>query len=90
VPDWVAVFDRAWERFVSEGRFAIFDCHADTRSGKTRTVELVARAELSRRVWEPLEQRAHDFTLDHLDGDPDTFGGRLFLATGTKPTESAP
>ena len=48
-------------------------------------VNLVARAEIQRRFWEPLEAVAEGFERRELPGRPE-FGGQLFLAAGRRPT----
>ena len=45
----------------------------------------VARADLSRRAWEPLARVATDFERAVLSDDAATFGGELYLAAGTRP-----
>lgn len=85
VPDWTAAFDRSFALLRPGGRYVIFDVHAADRTLQTRLVELVARADLSRRVWEPLQRACPDAHVERLDGDPRVFGGHLFLAHGTKP-----
>ena len=66
------------------GRFVLFDVHAAERTKETRSVELVARADLSREVWRPLEARCADFSREGLPADPAPFGGGLYGASGTK------
>jgi len=84
-PDWEAVFDGAWSQLAPGGQLVIFDIHADRWVPQTWWTERIARADLSRRVWEPLEARARDFRREVLPGSPHLFGGRPFLATGHKP-----
>lgn len=84
-PDWERAFSTFWGLLRPGGRLVILDVHAETRTLQTRSVELIARADLSRRVWEPLEAAASDFERRPLDADPKKMGGTLFLASGTKP-----
>lgn len=84
LPDWEATFDRLFEVLRPGGRFVLFDVYAAERTKETRSVELVARADLSREAWRPLEARCADFSRDILPADPKTFGGELYVASGTK------
>jgi ubiquinone/menaquinone biosynthesis C-methylase UbiE len=84
-PDWPRVFARTFDLLRPGGRYVVFDVHAAERLFQTRMVELIARADLSRRAWEPLEAACADLRVEELDGDPKTFGGTLFVASGTRP-----
>lgn len=84
-PDWERAFATLWGLLRPGGRFAILDVHAESRTFQTRSVELLARADLSRRTWAPLEAVATEFERRELDADPAKMGGTLFLASGTKP-----
>lgn len=83
-PDWEQAFANSFDLLKPGGRYLIFDVHAETRSFNTKTVEFVARADILRRVWEPLETQASDFSMEFLDNSIKEFGGKLFFATGTK------
>jgi ubiquinone/menaquinone biosynthesis C-methylase UbiE len=85
IPDWEAAFRHCFALLRSGGRFAIFDVHAERRTLQTWSVELLSGADTARRVWQPLEAMTPDFELTDLPGSPYLFGGRLFVATGTKP-----
>ena len=85
LPDWETVMARAWDQLAPGGQLVIFDVYAERRVPQTWWTELIARADLSRRVWEPLEARATGFELEFLPGSPHLHGGRLFLAAGSKP-----
>ena len=84
IPDWEAAFARCFDLLRPEGRFAIFDVIAEKRTFQTWSVELVSGGDTSRRVWEPLEAATRDFEMTYLPGSPRIFGGRLYVATGTK------
>lgn len=84
LPDWEATFDRVFDSLRPGGRFVLFDVYAAERTRETKSVELVARADLSREVWRPLEARCSDFTREVLPADPKAFGGELYVASGTK------
>ena len=85
VPEWERIFERAFALLKPGGQFLILDVYAEERVLQTRWVELLARADLSRKVWESLEQSADQFELRYLEGSPHVFGGRLFVATGRHP-----
>lgn len=85
IPDWEGAFRRAFARLRPGGRFVIFDVHAERRTLQTRLVEWIARADLGRRVWAPLEAACPDFTREDTGAPARTFGGTLFVASGTKP-----
>ena len=84
LPDWEAAFERLFEMLRLGGRFVLFDVYAAERTTETRAVELVARADLSREAWRPLEARCADFSREVLPADPAQFGGDLYVASGTK------
>ena len=84
LPDWEATFERLFALVRPGGRFVLFDVYAAERTRRTRAVERVAQADLSRRVWEPLADRSAEFGRDVLPADASTFGGELYVAWGTK------
>lgn len=85
IADWQEVFARLFGLLEPGGQFLIMDVWAERWVPQTTCVQWIARADLERRVWQPLEQAADDFELRFLDGSPHVFGGRLFAATGLKP-----
>lgn len=85
LPDWEATFERLFGLVRPGGRVVLFDVFAAERTAATRSVELVARADLSRAAWRPLEAAAADFERTVLPADPATFGGELYVAAGTRP-----
>ena len=84
-PDWEAAFERLWRLLRPGGRFVLLDVYAETPTSQSKAVEFVARADLSRRTWEPLARVASGFERQDLDADPAKMGGTLFLASGEKP-----
>jgi ubiquinone/menaquinone biosynthesis C-methylase UbiE len=84
LPDWEATFARLLALVRPGGRIVLFDVYAETRTRETRSVEVVARADLSRRAWEPLFAACDDAERVELPADPKTFGGMLYVASGTK------
>lgn len=83
-PDPELAFARLWAALRPGGRMVVVDVHAERPTLNGRMVGLVARADVTRRTWEPLERVAADFERRVLDDDP-RHGGALFLATGLKP-----
>jgi len=84
VPDWQRVVEHTFDQLRPGGQFTIFDVHADRRVAQTLCTEWIARADLSRKPWEPLENLSTRFTLDWQPGSPHLHGGRPFIATGFK------
>ena len=84
LPNWEATFDRMFSCLRAGGRFVLFDVYAAEPTRESKSVELVARADLSRDVWRPLEARCEDFERTVLPADVKTFGGELYVAAGTK------
>ncbi|WP_412063601.1 class I SAM-dependent methyltransferase [Rubrivirga sp. IMCC45206] len=89
LPAWEAAFERLFARLRPGGRFVLFDVYAPERTREARAVELVARADLSREAWGPLAARCDDFEREVLSDDAKTFGGELYVASGTKGATSA-
>lgn len=84
LPDWEATFEGLFSLLRPGGRFVLFDVYASERMWETRSVELVARADLSRQAWLPLAARCSDFQRTVLPADAKRFGGELYVAAGTK------
>ncbi len=84
IQDWETAFRRSFDLLHERGRYAIFDVFAEKRIFQTWSTELVAGGDMSRQVWQPLEAATQDFEMTYLPGSPRVFGGRLFVATGTK------
>lgn len=87
-PDHERVFEHLWSLLAPGGRCVIADVHAETLSLQGRLVNLVARAEIRRRTWEPLERLGTGFTRRPLPTLPQ-HGGEMFLAIAEKPRSSA-
>lgn len=83
-PDGEAAFERAFGLLRPGGRFVLLDVYARERTRQTASVELVARADLSREAWRPLEAACPDFERRVLPADPAVFGGELYVASGTR------
>ncbi len=82
--DMQGSFTNLWGLLNPGGRCVIVDVYAETLGFQGRMVNLSARADITRRSWEPLEAVAEGFRRDELESTP-AHGGAMFLATGTKP-----
>lgn len=89
IPDWEAVLRTAFGLLRPGGQFLIMDVHAKRRVPQTWWVERIARADLARRTWEPLEAIATEFEIRTLPGSPHVHGGRPFVATGFRGVDGA-
>lgn len=82
-PRWEQAFDNLWSLLAPGGRCVIVDVHAERPSFQGRMVNLVARADIRRKVWEPLERVAEGYEKRDLPSSRE-HGGQLFLASGRK------
>ncbi len=82
-PDMHAAFDRLWSVLAPGGRAVLVDVHAERLGLQGWMVNRIARADIRRRFWEPLEARAKDFELRDLPFRKQ-HGGQIKLATGVK------
>lgn len=82
--EWEEAFERMFLLLRPGGRFVLFDVYAPERTREARSVELVARADLSREAWHLLADRCSDFEREVLPADVKMFGGELYVASGTK------
>jgi demethylmenaquinone methyltransferase/2-methoxy-6-polyprenyl-1,4-benzoquinol methylase len=78
-------FAGLWSLLEPGGRFLVVDAHAERLGLQGRMVNLTARADIRRRVWEPLEAAAQGFRLERFEADW-RVGGDMVFATGTKAT----
>lgn len=83
-PDHVAAFEHLWGLLAPGGRFVIVDVHDAKPGFQGKMVNLVARAKIQRRVWEPLERVALGYEFVELPSKKE-HGGQLFFAVGNKP-----
>lgn len=83
-PDPDATFGHLWDLLAPGARIAVLDVHPVRRDLFSWQVELIARADLTRRWWEPLEARADGFTRRTLSANR-LDGGEIGLAVGRKP-----
>src|SRR5690606_29673006 len=84
LPQWEATFERLFSLLRPGGRFVLFDVYAAERTRQARSVELVARADLTRRAWRPLEAHCDDCERTMLPADAQPSGGALYVASGTR------
>jgi len=84
LPDWEAMFERAFERLTPGGRFAIFDVHAYRRVPQSWCVEWMANADLSREVWRPAQELGEGVEVQKLEGSPHIHGGTPMLIHGRR------
>lgn len=78
-------FAALWDLLADGGRMVIVDVHAERLGMQGRMVNLVARADIRRRVWEPLEAIAEGFAREALP-EKRQYGGTLYIASGDKPS----
>ncbi len=87
-PDPDAVFDRVWSLLAPGGRCVLVDVHAASPGLQGKLVEWLARADLRRRFWEPLERRGVAFERHDLPFDR-RHGGQIMMAAADKAREPA-
>ena len=83
-PRWEAAFERLWDLLAPGGRCVIVDVHAARPGLQGRLVNLVARADIRRETWRPLERCAVNYEYLKLP-TMRAHGGQIFLASGDKP-----
>ncbi|MDD9939799.1 MAG: class I SAM-dependent methyltransferase [Myxococcales bacterium] len=82
--DMEETFGRLWSLLRPGGRCVLVDVHAERLGLQGFMVNRIARAEIRRRFWEPLERSAEGFELRDLPFQRQ-HGGQIMLAVGTKP-----
>jgi len=82
-PDWEQAFANLWGLLKPGGRCVVVDVHADPLTFQGHMVNLVARADIRRRFWEPLEAAAEVYARAELPSTKE-HGGQLYLCTGDK------
>jgi ubiquinone/menaquinone biosynthesis C-methylase UbiE len=79
-----AAFRASWNVLKPGGGYLVNDIHAPARSFHARFVEMATFSCFNEQAWRPLQMAASDFRMDYLDPSAHLFGGRLFVAWGTK------
>jgi ubiquinone/menaquinone biosynthesis C-methylase UbiE len=83
IPDWRRAFEHSFSWLASGGRYVIADVYAQNPGVYGRYVNWVARADISREVWQPLEAISKDFQLTRYRAHW-SHGGDFVIASGTK------
>ncbi len=83
-PRWEAAFERLWDLLAPGGRCVVVDVHNAHPGLQGHMVNLIARADLRRETWRPLERRAIHYEYVELPAKH-AHGGQIFLASGDKP-----
>lgn len=84
LPDWEESFNRLFSLLREGGRFVLMDAYSESSTWSSRSVGLIARANLSRKTWIPLADQCSDFSREILSTNRSKFGGELYVASGTK------
>lgn len=84
MPDWEAALAQTFAWLRPGGRYAVVDVHTDLRDLRTWAVKTVARADMSRQIWKPLERLSASLEREEWPGSRRVYGGQVYLACGTK------
>ncbi len=82
--DWTDVLERAVDMLPPGGRIVLMDVYAEKRVPQSWMVEMMARADLNRQVWQEMKRLVRTFEWRYLKGSPHVYGGRLYVAIGEK------
>ena len=80
--DWQDVFERSFGLLKRGGRYCVMDIFNDEVTLRIRAVRVLANADNSRRVWEPLREKCPDYLEERY---PMAHGDTVVVAAGTKP-----
>ena len=83
IPEWEQAFARSFAWLAPGGRYVIADVHAPKPGFYGRCVNWVARAQIQREVWRPLELCCEDFQLQRYRSHW-SHGGDFVIASGRK------
>ncbi len=82
-PDWETVLAGSFDLLAKGGRYCVMDLHNDQANVYTRLINVLARSEIARRVWEPLQARSIDY---RQESHPLMHGsGTIIVASGAAP-----
>src|SRR5690606_1895163 len=81
--DHETVFAHLWSLLAPGGRCVIVDVRAEEPGLQGKMVQWIARADLRRRFWEPLERVGVGFAREDLPFDR-RHGGRIMMASADK------
>lgn len=82
-PDWEQAFLRAWELLAPGGKCVVVDVFSDQISSAAKLQNRIARADITREFWRPLESVCDDFQR-HRTPALHEHGGEVWSATGLK------
>jgi ubiquinone/menaquinone biosynthesis C-methylase UbiE len=83
--DWKIAFHRSFDLLKPGGIYLILDVYAQKRTFRSWLVESLTGSVFSRETWHFLEHLCPDFQMEYIDPSAHLFGGRVFVAFGTKP-----
>ena len=76
------MFERTFEMLSSGGLYGVMDLYNDQNTFQTRVVNVLAGSNISRKVWEPLEQCSNEYEIERYRT---MHGMEVVVATGVKP-----
>lgn len=88
IPEWENVLDKMLDILKENGKIVIIDVFAEKRNFNTWLVEKFSRADLNRKIWQTLEEKTGNFHYEYLPVKEHKVGGKLFVASGLKKTNS--
>ena len=85
-PAWQDVFERSYGLLASGGRYCVMDLFNQNDTFQTRLINFLAKSEISRQVWAPLQERCEDYTEErhHLMHGSEV----VVIASGSKSESS--
>ncbi|MCB9638015.1 MAG: methyltransferase domain-containing protein [Myxococcales bacterium] len=81
---WEDAFHASFSLLKPGGRYAILDHYVGGEREELPSSRLGTSADITRKVWEPLERVSSDFQMRFFDVSARALGGNLFLASGRK------
>jgi len=78
---WQDVFARTYNLLRKDGRYSIMDIFNDKHTIRTKIISILAKADNSRRFWEPLEKECEDYWEERFSV---AHGDTVIVASGTK------